>query len=267
MEKKLALITGASSGIGAAYARKLAAQGLDLVLVARREELLEELARALSAAHAVEVEILAADLTTEEGLAQVEACIEQGPALEFFVHSAGFGTRGHFADVQSKKLADMVRLHDLAAVRLLRAAIPAMREQGRGKLILISSLAAFYTTAEYTLYSASKAFLNMLARGLEVELSPSGIRVQAVCPGLVRTGFMETEEFKGFNYDRVPALAWMEAGEVVNEAMASLDSDGPLLFVPGRFNRAFATALSTPGLGSALKGGLNLLSRKLGHLY
>lgn len=267
MGNKLALITGASSGIGAAYARTLAAKQHDLILVARREDRLQALAQELARQYGVEAEILPADLTSDEGLRQVEACIEQGPTLDMFVHSAGFGTRGHFADVAPEKLRGQVLLHDLAAVRLLRAAIPAMRERGVGQLILISSLAAFFATAEYTLYSASKAFLNTLAQGLDAELAPSGVRVQVVCPGLVRTGFMETEEYKDFSYDKVPALAWMEADEVVVEAMASLDAQGPLLFVPGRFNRLFVQALNAPGLGTALKSGLNLLSRKMGSLY
>ncbi len=267
MSRPLALITGASSGIGEVYARRLARQGHDLILVARREERLQKLARTLVSQHGIQAEVLPADLAGEEGMSMVEAVIEQGQALSMLVHAAGFGTRGHFADIQPKKLQDMVSLHDLAAVRLLRAAIPAMREAGRGDLVIISSLAGFFTTAEYTLYSASKAFLNMLAQGLDAELAGSGLRVQAVCPGLVRTGFMETEEYADFSYDRVPDLAWMEAEEVVDEALAALNRGGPLLFIPGRFNRAFIQALNAPGLGWALRSGMNLLSRKAGNLF
>ena len=267
MSRPLALITGASSGIGEVYARRLARQGHDLILVARREERLQKLARTLVSQHGIQAEVLPADLASEEGMSMVEAVIEQGPALSMLVHAAGFGTRGHFADVAPEKIQNMVNLHDLAAVRLLRAAIPAMREAGRGDLVLISSLAAFFTTFEYTLYSATKAFLNMLAQGLDDELVGSGLRVQAVCPGLVRTGFMKTEEYANFAYDRVPDLAWLEAEEVVDQAMAALERGGPLLFIPGHFNRIFVRALTAPGLGRAVRSGLNLLSRKAGSLF
>jgi hypothetical protein len=260
--KGRALVSGASSGIGAAWARRLARDGYDLVLVARRADRLESLAEQLARAHAVDVEVLSTDLATDAGVGEVERVIGAGPALAWLVCAAGFGTRGKFADVAPAKVTRMVRLHVEANARLVRAALPGMTAAGYGAIILVSSLSAFETSSEYVTYSATKACINMLALGLRDEVRGTGVRVLATCPGLTKTGFFESEEFQAFKYDDVPSWAWMTAEEVVEESLRALPgSERQPVFIPGRGNRAFIAALETPIVGTVLRAALDRLNR------
>ena len=252
-----ALITGASSGIGAAFARRLGADGHDLVLVARRRGRLEELARDLGRRHGVEAVVLPADLTASDDRQRVVAAVRDGAPLEVLVHSAGFGSRALFAEIDPRLPAAMDRLHVETPTELVRAALPAMLAAGRGRILLVSSLSGFFTTARYTTYSATKAYLNMFAEGLQAEIEGSGVRVQAICPGLTRTEFLDSAEYAEFKYQQVPAAFWMVAERVVDEAMASRD----VVFVPGWHNRLFVRALRTPMLGDALRRGLARANR------
>lgn len=261
-----AFITGASSGIGESYARSLAARGCDLVLVARRHDRLAALAQELTAAHGIHATVLAADLATDRGLAAAETAIAKLPSLAYLVLSAGFGTRGLFLDVTAEKSAAMVRLHALSAVRLARAALPGMVHRGSGSIVAVSSLGSFFTTAHYTVYSATKSFINMFCKGLAEELRGTGVRVQALCPGLTRTGFMHTEEYRDFSYEEVPAWAWMTADEVVRESLAAMPR-GPVVFVPGRGNRAFVRIMTAPLIGRLAGWLITLASRGDGQLY
>jgi uncharacterized protein len=257
-----ALVSGASSGIGEAFARRLARDGHDLVLVARRGGRLEALAGQLARAHAVRVQTLAADLATDEGVAAVERVIADGPPLAALVCSAGFGTRGRFSEVAPEKVTRMVRLHVEANARLVRAALPGMTASGHGAVILVSSLSAFATNARYVTYSATKACLNMLARGLSDDVRGTGVHVLAICPGLTKTEFLETDEFAAFKYDAAPEWAWMTADEVVDESLRALPhSERQPVFIPGRGNRAFVAALETPVLGAVLRAALDRLGR------
>ncbi|MBN2496175.1 MAG: SDR family oxidoreductase [Deltaproteobacteria bacterium] len=244
-----ALITGASSGIGAAFARRLAAEGHDLVLVARRTERLAELGSELERAHGIRALGLTADLARERDLACVEQAIGGRPALDLLVNGAGFGTRGLFADIPASRTQEMIALHVLAPVRLTRAALPAMIKRGHGAVIQVSSLGAFMTTAHYTTYSATKAYLNTFSAGLRAELAGTGVRVQALCPGLTRTAFMDTAEYADFKYGQVPAWAWMRPEEVVDESLAAL-REGRLIVIPGRLNRLFVHVMQAPVLGA-----------------
>ncbi len=260
-----ALVTGASSGIGAAYARVLAERGQPVALVARRRDRLQALAAELEQRHGVRAETIEADLSGEQGVGAVEAWIALRGPLQTLVHAAGFGTRDHFAALPADRTLQMVRLHVEAAVRLARAALPAMLEARGGAVILVSSLAGFFTTARYVTYSATKAYLNQFAEGLQAEVGPAGIRVQAVCPGLTRTEFLDSPDYDEFKYEQVPRWAWMSAEQVVRESLAALDRGQPTVLVPGWPNRLLAGALQTPGLGRALRWGIDRLSA--GGLY
>ncbi len=260
LPKGLALVTGASSGIGAAYARALAGRGCDLVLVARRTERLKALAGDLAAAHGIQAKPLKADLSTEAGIKKIERRLDEDPAT-WLVHAAGFGTRGKLADVDPAKIGAQTRLHAEAAIRLARAALPGMLAKNTGSIVLVSSLAAFFTATHYTSYSATKAYLNMLAQGLADELTGTGIHVQALCPGLVRTEFMSTPEFSDYAYENVPGLFWQEPDQVAAESLSNL-GNGRVVHVCGPHNRAFVAAMHTPVIGQALSFGLSWLSRR-----
>ncbi len=261
--RPLALVTGASSGIGEAFARLLAADRHDLVLVARRGERLQALAEELSRTHRITVLILVADLSEPEELARVRREVAGGPALAMLVNAAGFGTRDTFVELDPTRTQAMIHLHVVTPVALARAALPAMLAARRGRIINVSSLGAFLTTARYVTYSATKAYVNMFTQGLAAELAGTGVTVQAVCPGLTRTGFFDSEELHGFRYQRVPQRFWMSSEEVARRALASRE----LIFIPGLHNRLLVEVLRTPLLGRAVGLGIEALAKRVDGLY
>jgi uncharacterized protein len=236
--RPLALITGASSGIGAAFARRLAAAGYDLVLVARRRGRLEGMSEALGREHGARAEILAADLTGEADLARVEERIAAAGSLEVLVNNAGFGTRGRFAETDVVSQDRMHRLHVLAAVRLTHAALPGMIARRKGSVINVSSVAAFAPNPGNVSYCATKAWMNSFTEGLYLELRSAGspVRVQALCPGYTVTEFHAA---MGAGWDHVPAGWWMSAEDVVDASLRGL-ARGKLVVVPGLRYKSYA---------------------------
>lgn len=184
------MVTGASSGIGLAFARSLAARGHPLVAIARREARLRELASWARERHGVETEVVVADLATEEGLA---ACRDAVSALpeppEVVVLNAGFGSRGALWTLDRRREADMVRLNCVAVVDLAAHALPAMVRRGRGALVVVSSAAAWQPVPYMATYSATKAFDLAFGEAVAHELRGTGVRAVAVCPGPTRTEF------------------------------------------------------------------------------
>jgi short-subunit dehydrogenase len=235
--RALAAVTGASAGIGTAFARSLAKRGYDLILIARRRRRLESIAKEIKAEHGVRVEVLAADLTAASGLRAVEEKLGRSRRLELLVNDAGLGDFAPFIESDRERESAEIRLNVLAVVRLCHAALPGMVRRGSGAVINVSSTAAFAPCPGFATYGATKAFLNSFTEALDVELAGSGVRVQALCPGLTHT---EIFEHAGADTSSLPELLWMEADEV---AEASLDAlvGGPVLFVPGLGNRALST--------------------------
>src|ERR1700716_2271902 len=192
--RPLALVTGASAGIGRAYADRLASDGYDLVVVARRRERLDEVKRQLESAHGISVQPLVAPLSTELGRSAVDAVATQ-PRLEVVVDSAALAYYMPFLDLPTDKAEELVNLNVLAPVQMLHAALPGMVERGRGALVSFSSLLAFSAASENpqlpkrAVYAASKAFLLTFFQLLAVELRDTGVKVQIVCPGIVKTEF------------------------------------------------------------------------------
>ena len=235
-----ALVTGASAGIGTAFARSLAASGWDLVLVARSRERLEELARSLSGEHRVQVEVCAADLSGDSGVAATEEKIRNLPALDLLVNNAGFGTYGQFADLPAEQEAAEIRLNVLALARLTRAALPGMLTRGRGSIINVSSIAGFQAAPFNATYGATKAFVTSFTEALSEEVRGTGVRVQALCPGLTRTEFQDRA---GIDISSVPAFASMSAEEVVDSSLAALET-GQVVHIPGVTNRILSGVTS-----------------------
>jgi len=235
-----ALITGASAGIGQAFARRLARDGYDLIIVARNRERLEALAKQLHGDHGVAVEPLPADLTDTAELRVVEDVIGSHESLDLLVNNAGFGTAGQFAKLDAGKEEEEIRLNVLALVRLTRAAIPGMVARGRGAIINVSSMAGFAPAPYNATYGATKAFVNSFTEALYEELRGTGIQVQALCPGFTRTEFQERA---GIDTSGVPAFAWMSAEAVVDAALDGLRR-GDVVCVPGMANRVVATLTS-----------------------
>jgi uncharacterized protein len=233
--KPLALVTGASAGLGAAFARRLAREGYGLILVARRADRLDSLARELGGA-----EVLAADLSQEPGLQSVERRIDSEPRLELLVNNAGFGVSGRFFDSPLEGQDRMHRLHVLAAMRLTHAALRRMVERRKGAVINVSSVAGFGTSPGSASYCATKAWMNSFTEGLALDLQRAGspVRVQALCPGFTVTEFHDVAKI---DRNTIPAFLWMTAEDVVDASLAGLRR-GKLFVVPGWFYKVLVQA-------------------------
>lgn len=222
-----ALVTGASSGIGLAFARKLAASGHDLVVVARREEKLKELASELR----VGVEVLPADLCDEDDLARVEARCKQG--VDVLVNNAGAGTKGNFVDTDYSYYQREVDLDVVAPMRLMHAALAPMVERGSGGILNVASIAAFQAGPLNAVYSASKAFILSLSEGVHEEVKKSGVHVTVLCPGATKTEFQATG---GFDGGKIPDFLWESPEEVADKALKAL-ARNQAVYVSGVLNK------------------------------
>jgi uncharacterized protein len=243
--RPVALVTGASAGIGAAYARRLAAQGDDLILVARRKDRLQDLAAELTSRYGVRAETLPADLTTEAGLRAVEERIEREEHLEFLLNNAGFGAGGRFYECPLESQDAMHRLHIMATMRLSHAALRKMTARGKGALVNVASVAAFICRPGSTSYYATKAWVTCFTEGLFLELrqARSPVRVQALCPGFTVTEFHDVIKF---DRSRIPAHWWTSAEQVVDASLKGLQRD-KLFVVPGwRYKLAVFLLRLTP---------------------
>ncbi len=258
---RTALVTGASAGLGAEFARQLAAAGTDLILVARRRDRLDALARELEGKHKVKVEVLPADLATDEGVGRVERRIAETVALDLLVNNAGFGGgAGSFAEKDARDHLGMVQVHVAATVRLCRAALPGMIAHGRGAIINVASIAAF-SPFSGPMYSGTKAFLVMFSENLQGELAGKGIAVQALCPGMTHTEF---HDVIGMDKSVVPAAFWMPADKVVRISLLRLGHG--VACVPGWKNKAIAFLMRCPLtlLGVRAVSRLPVLRRRAG---
>ena len=240
----VAAITGASSGLGAVFARRLAERGFDLLLVARRRERLEDLSGGLQMVHGAQVKVLAADLTKDDDLERVAQCIEEEPRLGMLVNNAGFGTFGHFYRASRDEQINMHRLHVLATVRLTHAALPGMVVRNLGWIVNVSSVAGFVQTPGHAGYSSSKAWITSFTEGLYLELRSAGsqVRVQALCPGYTHTEFHDR---LGVERSKIMPRGgfWMTADYVVDESLRGLD-DGKWRVIPNWRYRAVVRAVS-----------------------
>jgi short-subunit dehydrogenase len=256
--RPLAVVTGASAGIGEAFARALARDGFDLLLVARRRRPLERLARELAAAHGGAAEALPTDLTRAGPLRALEARLERAARLELLVNDAGRGEFGRLWESPRDALDAELRLNALALLRLAHAALRPMLRRRRGAIVNVSSTASFVPCPHYAVYGATKAFVNSLSEALHEELRGSGVRVQALCPGLTQT---EIFDRAGVDVSALPKRLWMTPEAVVEASLAALERD-EVICVPGLGNRTLASLVQL--LPHAATGRLSgAISRRL----
>jgi short-subunit dehydrogenase len=234
-----ALITGASAGIGEATARELAARGHGVTLVARREDRLRTLAAELSDRFDIRAEAIGADLGSATARADLVRRIDElGLQVEVLVNNAGFGGGEDFADTDRELLTSMVELNCVALLDLQSAYLPQMVERGRGAVINIASTAAFQPLPGSATYAATKAFVLSLSEAVHEELKGTGVTLTAVCPGPVKTEFMDVAGLSGAEA-QLPGMFWLSAESVAKSAVEAAD-DGKRAIVPGLLNRAGA---------------------------
>ena len=215
-----ALITGASTGIGAIYADRLAARGYDLVLVARDAARLEKVAQEIKARHAVQVEILPADLTEKYELLRVEQRLRSDDGITVLVNNAGMAVQGKLIDADIDRYESMLQLNVVAVTRLAAAAPATFGKRGSGDIINVASVLALAPEMFNGAYSGTKAYVLNLSQSMQTELGPLGVRVQAVLPGATRT---EIWERSGGSISQLPPEMLMEADAMVDAALAGLD--------------------------------------------
>lgn len=250
----VALVTGASSGIGASFARRLAAEGSDLVIVARRRERLAAMARELGEAHGARVETMDLDLTDPVQLRAVEARLSDAThPVDLLVNNAGAGHHGPYASLAADDVEAMVRLNLLAPARLLSAVLPGMVARGRGGVVNVSSISGEQPIPYAATYSATKAFLTSLSQALHEELRGTGVTVTAVLPGFTRSEFHDRPGM-GRSF---PGPLWMATEAVVDAALAAV-AEGRAVCVPGRGYRALVglSRLAPRGLVRKVAGRL-----------
>jgi short-subunit dehydrogenase len=230
-ERPLAAITGASSGIGAMFARKLAARGYDLLLIARRADRLRSLAAELSDLYHIAAEPLEADLVNHDDLDRVAERIRTAPQLGLLVNNAGFGSRGLFFEIDVRGQEEMHQLHVIATLRLTHAALVNLVPRRTGGVINVASLAGFGQSPGSISYNATKTWMNSFTKGVALELAvkKSPVKVQALCPGFTLSEFHDT-----LKMDRgaIPSSLWLTAEFVVDESLRGLDA-GRLFVIPG----------------------------------
>ncbi|WP_207451091.1 SDR family NAD(P)-dependent oxidoreductase [Roseomonas marmotae] len=213
-----ALVTGASGGIGAVYADRLAARGHDLVLVARSADKLEALARDLRARYGIQAEMITADLTDPAQVARVVDRIRSGAPIDILINNAGANVASSFAKVADAELEALIRLNVTAPTLLARAAIAGMASRGTGAIVNIGSVIGLATELTSGIYGATKAYMLTFSQSLAHEFGPAGVYVQAVLPGATRTDIWR---HSGRNIDEIDGL--MEVDDLVDAALAGFD--------------------------------------------
>jgi hypothetical protein len=244
-QRPLALVTGASSGLGAAFAERLAQDGYDLIIVARRGDRLQALAKRLQEKNHVEVETVTADLSKPADLHALEKRAAQEEALEMIVNNAGFGGYMPFVQLDPDKAEELINVQVLAVARLTRAVLPGMLARKKGAIINVSSRLGFSgplgisRLPERATYAGTKAFIITFSQLLQSELEGTGVQVQALCPGVVKTEF---HQVVGIDPNQYPAAIVMQPEDVVEASLAGLRL-GEVVCVPALNDNSILTRL------------------------
>jgi short-subunit dehydrogenase len=240
--RRTALITGASAGIGATFARHLAAEGHDVLLVARRAERLEELAADLRRAHGVRTEVFAADLTDPAAPAAIVDHAEKiGLPVDVLINNAGLSSSTTFSNTPWESVAAELQLMVTAPTELVHRVIPGMTERRWGRIVNLSSLAAMSPPGGGLLYTGIKSYLLDVSQSLDMELKPHGIHVTALCPGFTHSEFHDVMGTRDAA-DRLPRFMWQQPEPVVREGWAAVTKGNPVC-VPGTINKLTAAAM------------------------
>jgi short-subunit dehydrogenase len=240
-----AVITGAAGGLGSSFATKLAQRGYCLLLVDRRKEQLEQICQSIATHFGVAAESCAVDLGRRDEIESLADRLGRMANLELLVNNAGFGTTDHFVDIKVSQHLDMIHVHVLTPMLLTHAVLPGMIGRNRGAIVNVSSLGAWSHAAGNVQYAATKTYLAVFSQALQQELRGTNVRIQALCPGFVRTEFHDADGMKGFDSRQVPSGFWMSADDVVECSLRRLSGDRVIVF-PGFKYRVLGRLMQMP---------------------
>ena len=234
---KWALITGASAGLGATFAKSLAAKGANLVLTARRVDRLDALARELEEKHGVSVKTIAADLAQASAPAEIAASLRgSGVEIDILINNAGYGLPGTYTENDWATHRDFLEVMVTSYAQLTRAFLPGMLKRGYGRIIQVSSVAGLAPgSSGHTMYGASKAFLVSFAQSLAAECDGKGVNVTALCPGFTYSEFHDVNDTRGL-VSALPKYMFMQAEPVIEGALDAVER-GHVVYVPGAWNK------------------------------
>lgn len=239
---RTALITGASAGIGAQFARHLAAEGHNLVLVARREERLVALADELAKRHSVRCDVVVADLTDSSAPRTIiERTNSLGIDIDILINNAGMSGNSSFADAPFEALAAEIQVMITAVTELAHLTVPGMKERGYGRIVNLSSLAAFMPPAASLLYTGIKSYVLDVSQALDMELRPYGVHVTALCPGFTHSEFHDVMGTRDAATSKLPSILWQDPEAVVQEGWRAVEAGKPVC-IPGVVNKVTAAA-------------------------
>jgi short-subunit dehydrogenase len=236
---KIALITGATSGIGAAFAKKFASQNYDLIITGRREEKISTFADELRSKYKVNIEVIICELSNDQHLELLFERVKNLKNLAILVNNAGFAVRNKFHEENFTVFENMIKVHVLATIKLTHAALPNMISNNEGIIINVSSIMAFFPFPRNSMYTATKAFINLFTESINLELKNTGVRVQVLCPGLTLTDFHEKMGLDTRELAKKPTWLWqppMLPERVVEISLRCL-AKNKVICIPGIFNK------------------------------
>lgn len=234
--RRLAVITGATSGIGRAFANYFAAADYDLILTGRRRAVIQQVAEELERKNGVTTEVVIADLSREEDVSLLMWVIGRRKNIEVLINNAGYGTHHSFSEGEIDHQLDMLKVHVDVPIRLIHKVLPAMKANRSGIIINVSSLAANFPVAGNAMYTGTKSFLKNFTESLHMEVSGYGIQVQCLCPGFTHTQFHQHASFPAADMKH-PYIPWMEPSAVVEYSIDCLRK-GQVVCIPGLLNRS-----------------------------
>lgn len=233
---KTAVITGATSGIGAAFARRLAQDGYDLIITGRKKDIIQKLADDLSQRYGVGVNVIIAELSDDDDYRKLADAVKSREDIEMVVNNAGYsGYARHFEEVDIAEHEKMVKVHQVVPMRLVALTVPGMIKRKKGAIINLSSIASFLYLPSGSIYCSTKAFIRMYSQCLYLELKDKGIRVQALCPGFTDTNFAK-EYYPEDMLEQFAKTGMMTPEKVVDYSLASLKKKNKPVCIPGLSN-------------------------------
>ena len=249
----VAFITGASSGIGAEFARQLASQNFDLVLIARRKEKLEQLSKELQKKFSIKAEIIVGDLSKLEDNHKIISKIKEIDNLDVLINNAGYGINNTFLQIDVTEHIDMINVHFTSAVMFCHAAIPIMVKRKRGVIINTSSTAAVHKSPMSVMYTSTKSALTVFSEVLQEKFKNANINIQSLCPGFTYSEFHDTDSMRGFQRSWFPKESWMASEEVVRLSLEAVKADD-VVFVPGDLNQNYTKKIRETTIEQYLNG-------------